>query len=152
MEDLREGGFLVSKIHQIMGRIFAKLLKEFKIEEINTAQGRVMFPLWRQDNLSFKELLKRTQLSKATLSKMLNNLEKSGYIERVPPKEKEDQRTIFIKLTKKSIDLQVKYIDVSKEMTKIFYNEFSDIELDEFENYLRRILENLIQFNEGPKI
>ena len=151
MEKLREGGFIVSKVHQLMSRIFAKLLKEFKIEELNPAQGRIMFPLWRRNNLSFQELLKGTQLSKATLSKMLSNLEESGYVERVAPKEKEDQRTLFIKKTKKSIDLQAKYIEVSTEMTNLFYSKFSEKERDEFENYLKRILENLTEFSEKNK-
>ena len=149
MEKLREGGFIISKVHQLMSRIFAKLLKEFKIEELNPAQGRIMFPLWRRNNLSFQELLKGTQLSKATLSKMLSNLEKVRYINRIPSQD--DRRTIVIQLTKKSKTLQAKYIEVSTEMTNLFYNKFSEKERDEFENYLKRILENLTEFSEKNK-
>ena len=126
MEKLREGGFLISKVHQLMNRIFAKLLKEFKIEELNPAQGRIMFPLWRQDNISFQDLLKGTQLSKAILSKMLNNLEEIGYIKRIPSQD--DKRTISIQVKEKGKTLQAKYIDVSTEMTNIFYKKFTNME------------------------
>jgi hypothetical protein len=33
-------------------------------------------------------------------------------------------------------------------MTKLFYNGFSEEEIDEFEDYLRRLLTNLTSFSE----
>ena len=141
MEKLSEGGFLISKIHQLSGRIFAQLLKDFNINELTPAQGRIMFPLWRQKNLTFKELLGMTLLSKSTLSKMLYNLEKIGFVKRI--QSKDDKRTILIQLSKDSKTFQERYIEVSKEMIKIFYNKFTDKEIHSFENYLVRILENL---------
>ena len=149
MEKLREGGFLITKIRLISQQIFDKLLKDYKIDEISAAQGRVMFPLWRQDNISFQDLKKLTMLSKATLSYMLDNLEKAGHIERI--RSEEDKRTIFIKLTKKNKELQEKYIQVSLEMKDLFYKGFSEKEIDDFESYLRRLLENLTKYKEKNK-
>ena len=145
MVDLREGGFLISKIQKLSSRIFAKLLREFKTIEINPAQGRVMFPLWLQDNLSFHELLERTSLSKATLSHLLDNLEKAGHIKRV--RSENDKRAVNVKLTKKNNQLQDKYVQVSNKMLKLFYHGFSEEEKDEFEDYLRRLLNNLTSFD-----
>lgn len=145
MEDLREGGFLITKIHQLSQRVFEKLLKKFKIDEITAAQGRVMFPLWLQDNLSFQDLKKKAMLSKATLSYMLDNLKKAGHIEKI--QSEKDKRTIYIKLTKKNKDLMEKYIQVSKEMKDLYYAGFSEKEIDEFENKLRRLLENLLDYS-----
>jgi len=146
MVNLRQGGFLISKIQKLSSRIFAKLLHEYKAIDINPAQGRVMFPLWLQDNLSFQDLLERTSLSKATLSHLLNNLEKTGHIKRVPSEE--DKRTVNVILTKNDKQLQDKYFQVSNKMTKLFYNGFSEEEIDEIEDYLRRLLNNLTSFNE----
>jgi len=146
MLNLRKGGFLISKIQKLSRQIFAKLLLEFKAIEINPAQGRVLFPLWLQNNLSFQELLEKTALSKATLSYLLNNLEETGHIERV--RSKEDKRTVNIKLTKKNDEFQDKYFQVSAKMTKLFYDSFSEEEVDEFEDYLRRLLTNLTNFKE----
>ena len=143
---MREGGFLISKIQKLSSRIFAKLLREFKAIEINPAQGRVMFPLWLQDNLTFHELLERTSLSKATLSHLLDKLEKAGHIKRV--RSKVDKRTVNVKLTKKNNQLQDKYIQVSNKMNKLFYEGFSEEEKNEVEDYLRRLLTNLTSFKE----
>lgn len=141
MIERREGGFLIAKIHQVSGRIFAKILKEWGIDQINPAQGRILFALWKKDEIPIRELAKQTQLSKSTLTSMLDRLEKTGHITRVRPRE--DRRTILIELTEKDKSLQRVYGNVSDEMTKIFYAEFSKEEIDEFERYLERILANL---------
>ncbi|MCK4379536.1 MAG: MarR family transcriptional regulator [Candidatus Lokiarchaeota archaeon] len=149
MEKLREGGFLISKIRKLSERIFAKLLRDFNINEISAAQGRVIFPLWQKDNLSFQELRKKTSLSKATLSHMLDSLEEGGHVKRV--RSERDKRTINIKLTKKNKALQDKFLQVSNEMRYIFYKDFSEKEIDKFEDYLRRLLGNLTEFSEIDK-
>jgi DNA-binding MarR family transcriptional regulator len=141
MKNLREGGFLITKIQQLSQRIFGKLLKDFNIQEITAAQGRVLFPLWQEDNLSFQELKKRTLLSKASLSYMLDQLESDGHIERI--RSLNDKRTISIKLTKLNKDLKEKFIHVSNIMKEIFYKGFSDNQIDVFEENLNKILENL---------
>ncbi|UCC20285.1 MAG: MarR family transcriptional regulator [Promethearchaeota archaeon] len=146
MEKLREGGFLITKIRQLSQRIFNKLLEDNKLDEISAAQGRVMFPLWQKDNISFQDLKKKALLSKATLSYMLDKLEEAGHIKRI--RSEKDKRTIYIKLTKKNKELQEKYYQVSKEMADIFYKDFSEKEIDEFENYLRRLLESLTSYYE----
>jgi len=149
MEKLRKGGFLITKIRQLSQQIFDKLLKKYKIDEISAAQGRVMFPLWRQDNISFQDLKKKAMLSKATLSYMLDKLEEAGHIERM--RSEKDKRTIYIKLTKRNEALQDKFLQVSNEMRDIFYNDFAEKEIDEFEVYLERLLDNLTKFSEKIK-
>ncbi len=140
MKTQREGGFLIAKIHQLSGRIFARMLKEYEIE-INPAQGRIMFVLWRNDEIPISELAKKTSLEKSTLTSMLDRLEEAGYVARVPSQQ--DRRKILIKRTAKDKAWQKVYVQVSQEMTKLFYRGFSEKGIDEFERYLRRIFDNL---------
>jgi DNA-binding MarR family transcriptional regulator len=142
MKDQREGGFLIAKIHQITNRIFKQMLKEYGIKELNPGQGRILFALWQKDAIPIHELSKKTQLMKSSLTTMLERLENAGYLMR--EKDKRDKRIIRIKLSEKSKSLQKKYVDVSKKMTKIFYGTLTEGEIDKFEEYLRRILKNLI--------
>lgn len=144
MKRQRQGGFLIAKVHQVAGRIFARMLKEHQIDEINPAQGRIMFVLWREDGISINELAKRTSLGKSTLTSMLDRLEEAGYLVRVPSKE--DRRRILIKRTDKDKALENVYVRVSQEMTKLFYDGFSSTEVDRFEEDLQRILDNLTEF------
>lgn len=141
MERQREGGFLIAKIHQLAGRIFARKLKKYRIDEINPAQGRILFALWQNDAISIQELAKKTSLGKSTLTSMLDRLEEAGHVTRVPSGE--DRRKILIKLTDKNRALRDEYAQVSNEMTELFYAGFSGMEITQFEKNLRRILNNL---------
>jgi DNA-binding MarR family transcriptional regulator len=143
MTQQREGGFLIAKIHQVSGRIFARILKEYGVDQINPAQGRILFVLWKKDEIPISKLARRTQLDKSTLTSMLDHLEEAGHITRI--RSKKDRRKILIKLTEKDKSLQKVYNKVSDEMTGLFYRKFSHEEIDEFESYLKRILANLAQ-------
>jgi DNA-binding MarR family transcriptional regulator len=140
MKSQRQGGFLMAKIRQVGGRIAERILKEYNIE-INSAQGRIMFALWQADDISISELVKKTQLKKSTLTSMLDRLEKMGYVRR--QRCKKDRRKILIKRTKKDKNLETRYVELSGEITKLFYKGFSKSEIDRFENDLVRILDNL---------
>jgi DNA-binding MarR family transcriptional regulator len=142
----REGGFIITKIKHLAGRIFAKLLKKYNVREINPAQGRIIFTLWQKDGIPIHEIAEKTQLEKSTLTSMLDRLEKDGFIERVHSKE--DRRKIIIKRTDKDKALEKNYLAVSEEINKYYYEGFTEKEINEFENYLRRILNNLIKYKD----
>ena len=143
MSKVTDGGFLITKIHHLAGRIFSKKLKEFDIQ-INPGQGRILFALWRGDGISINELARRTALGKSTLTDMLDRLEESGYLLRTPSQK--DRRKILITLTEKTKRVHQKYNDVSILMSEIFYDGFSSGEISEFEEYLRRLLDNLVKY------
>lgn len=146
MKAQRQAGFLMAKIRQVGGRIFEKMLKEYDIE-ISSAQGRIMFTLWQKDGIAINELAKRTQLKKSTLTSMLDRLEQMGYIRR--QRSTKDRRKILVKRTKKDKALEGKYVEVSQEITKLFYKGFTESEIDRFEGDLARILNNLTDFEKG---
>lgn len=148
MKNLRSGGFLISKIHQISKRIFTKLLSKHSIE-LNSAQGRIMFVLWKKDKIPIQELSKKTSLTKTTLTSMLDRLETMGYIKRVHSST--DRREVLVELTEKDRMLHEKYLQISREMTNLTYQGFSSDEIDKYENFLERILENLVKFENEIK-
>ena len=141
MKSQRQGGFLVARIHQLSGRIFARMLKEHGIEEINPAQGRIMFVLWRQDGLPISDLARRTQLGKSTLTSMLDRLEEAGWLRREASPR--DRREIIIRRTEKDRALEKLYVDVSEKMAGVWYEGFERAEIGRFEADLQRILDNL---------
>ncbi|MFW9798967.1 MAG: MarR family winged helix-turn-helix transcriptional regulator [Candidatus Thorarchaeota archaeon] len=144
MTRVREGGFLLTKIHHLSGRIFSKLLKKHEIE-ISPGQGRILFALWQEDGISINVLGKRTQLGKSTLTEMLDRLEESGHLSRVPAKK--DRRKTLIELTEKTRRLHKKYERVSQEMNDLFYEGLTEQEIDGFESLLRRLLANLVDYD-----
>ncbi len=139
-----QGGYLISKIHQTSDRIFAKLLKEAGVEEINPAQGRILFALWKKDDVPITELANETMLHKSTLTKMLDTLEETGHIAREASPT--DRRTIHIKLTEKNRQLRRRYDEVSEEMREIYYKGFTQQEVEQLGGLLTRVLGNLVDY------
>lgn len=137
----RSGGFLIARIHQVGNRIFNQMLKDKGIDLINSAQGRILYVLWKGDGISIGELGEKTGLKKSSLTSMLDRLEERDLLERRPSPT--DRRTVLIFRTEKDRELQNIYDDVSRSMTDLFYKGISEEEIDQFEDVLGRILENL---------
>lgn len=137
------GGFLITQIKQIQGRIFERLLQRYAVDDVNGSQGRILYVLWQEDRLSIAELSERTGLAKTTLTSMLDRLEKNGVLVREP--DGVDRRMTRLLLTEKSRAMEKKYSEVSNEMTRLFYRDFSEEEIRDFEHMLERILVNLTE-------
>lgn len=137
------GGFLISQVKQVQGRVFDAMLQEAGIEEFNGAQGRILYILWQEDNLPIVELSRRTGLAKTTLTGMLDRMEEKGFLER--RFDKKDRRQVRIILSDNARELNDKYNQVSHAMNERFYRGFTDSEIEQFEETLERILRNLTQ-------
>lgn len=137
-----KGGFYITQIKQLQDRIFEKLLAENEIK-INGGQGRILFVLWKTDNLTITEISQRTSLAKNTVSIVVDGMVKHSILERnINP---ENRRQTIISLTPYARSLQDKYEAVSQQMNTLFYQGFSEKEQREFEQYLSRILTTLTQ-------
>jgi len=141
MAEQTQGGFLMSQIKQISGRIFDKLLAQAGVDAFNGAQGRILYVLWQRDGIPIAELSQKTGLAKTTLTSMLDRMESADLIARVA--DKADRRQIRISLTEKAHKLSDQYDKVSREMNEIYYAGFLEDEIKTFENTLRRIIANL---------
>lgn len=139
-QGLREGGALLAQVHRLSGRVFARLLKRHGLD-LNPAQGRILYALWREDGLSQTELCERTKLDKSTLALMLERMEAGGQVRREV--DCDDVRKKRVVLTERSLALRERWGTVSREMLDLYYADLSEQEIDAFEATLRRILSNL---------
>lgn len=141
------GGFLMSRIKQIHGRILNNLISNREITAFNAEQGRILHVLWENDNISIKELSARTGLAINTLTTMLERIQGKNLIEKRTD-EKDKRKTIII-LTDYAKSLKKEYDVISEEIISVFYKNFSHNEIMEFEEYLKRILNNLENYNKA---
>ena len=135
-----EGGTLISQIHQVSQRVWYNVLSRNGLEDLAGARGRVIFALWNEDNIPIKKLVEKTSLDKATLTGIINRLERDGYVKRIPSPD--DKRATLISRTGKDEIFKSKIPEVSRQQNKLFYKGFSTSEIKDFENYLIRILQN----------
>ena len=136
-----KGGFLISRIKQVGGRLFDNLLAEADIDAFNGAQGRILYVLWQRDGLTISQLSSQTSLANTTLTSMLDRMEQSGLICREPFPT--DRRALLIRLTDKARALREDYDRISQRMNELYYLGFTEEEIHHFEGYLTRVLNNL---------
>lgn len=137
----RQGGFLISKIKQIGGRRFDKILQQKNIDAFNGAQGKILYVLWQGGKMTATEISKRSGLAKTTLSAMLARMSAQGLI--AMEGGTDDRRNVTVSLTERAAALKDEYDAVTRETEGIYYRGFSDEEVAQFEEYLKRILKNL---------
>ncbi|MGN6712749.1 MarR family transcriptional regulator [Anaerocolumna jejuensis] len=135
------GGFLISQIKQLQGRVFEKMLKESGIDAFNGAQGRILYVLWEKERLTISEIGHLTSLAKTTLTSMLDRMEESGLV--VRSADKENRRQVIISITDKAKAYKEDYDRVSERMNELFYKGFSEEEISAFEGMLGHIINNL---------
>lgn len=77
-----QGGFLITRIKQVGGRVFERILSEKNIDAFNGSQGRILYILWQKDGVPISELSKETGLATTTLTSMLDRMEAANLIYR----------------------------------------------------------------------
>ena len=136
-----QGGYLISRIHRMGGRLFDRLLNEADIDAFNGAQGRILYVLWQEDGVSISEIAQRTGLANTTLTSMLDRMTEAGLIRREPVPG--DRRRQHIVLTERARALKADYERISQRMNDLYYAGFTEEEYAQLEGYLLRILSNL---------
>jgi len=136
-----KGGFLISRIKQVGGRLFDYMLAEADIDAFNGAQGRILYVLWQGDGLTISQLSAQTSLANTTLTSMLDRMEQAALIQRTPSPT--DRRALLIRLTDKARALREDYDRISQRMNELYYLGFTSEEISQFEGYLQRVLDNL---------
>lgn len=143
-----KGGFYISQIKQLQGRIFEKMLSDSGLD-ISGGQGRILFVLWKENDLTISEISKCTSLAINTVSIVINGMVEKGIVERkINPI---NRRQTIVSLTEHAKSMEFRYDEVSQRMNTLFYTGFTIEEKDVFESSLERIIQTLFQYEAKSK-
>ena len=138
---MRYGGFLVTRIKQVSGRLLERMLAAKGVDAFNGPQGRILFVLWQKDGVPMSELSRQTGLATTSLTSMIDRMEEAGLVCR--ERTTADRRKVLIYLTDEARALEKDYDEVSDEMNAVFYEGFTDAEAEQLDSYLERVLGNI---------
>lgn len=137
----KNGGYLTLRIHLLNARLFNRYLSLDGRALYNAEQGKILSALWDKHPQTPSELAKVTGLANSGLSIMLKRLEDSQLIVIIP--DKEDKRKRIVDLTSLGSEQEKIGDEVSQQLSDVFYDGFSEEEINEVEQLLERILYNL---------
>ena len=95
--------FLSASIDASLDRILSKKHRESNVDTLTAAQARILFLLWRKDEIPIQEVSRITNLQKSTLTSTLAKLEKAGHIKLIPCQT--DKRKTLVKVINRNNDL-----------------------------------------------
>lgn len=137
-------GIIARKVENIQNN-------ELQDIDITSKQSRaLMFIIDSQDeNLNQKYLEKKFELRASTVTSLVDNLEKAGYINRITSEE--DFRCNKIGVTKKALKLKERIIDMVKGTEEKIFMGVTEDEKMLVEEVLNKILKNIIKMQEEEK-
>ena len=137
------GGYQALQIRLLNGRLFQKLLSKEPDAQYRSEQGKILTILWKQELgcATATDIALATGLANNTLTSMVKKLKEQGLVTIQPCTQ--DKRKKYISLT--DLGWAQKEIGdrVSEELGEIFYQGFSDQEIQEFEAYQERIIKEV---------
>lgn len=126
--------FKLNKVRRKIHRYYESKLAPFNI---TPSQFYVLSALWDKNELKFKDLALRLDMDGATLTGILDRMEKRGFIER--KEDPEDRRSVLVCLTDKSKEIRPQMIEIAQGLDQ----EFRDKVPDEEFKLLLKVLDQL---------
>lgn len=127
----------ISKLHRARAHAL--------LEELGLYQGQplVLFALWEREGLTHGEMAARLNIQPATMSKMLQRMEKAGFLERRA--DDQDERVSRVYLTQAGRNIEAQVQDVWQRLEAETFAGIPPGELPQLRQYLTRMRDNLLQ-------
>ena len=104
-------------------------------------QGKILSILRREDGIGQKELAERLQIRAASLSELLDKMQKSGWIQRRV--NEKDRRKINIVLTEDGLGISQQMIEARRDMVNTVFGVLNAQEQEQLEMLLSKLISEL---------
>lgn len=137
---MKEALSLISRIKEAGNRLIIDGLANNGIKGLVPSHGDILMLLYKHEKLTMKEIAQKIHRTKPTVTILIDKLEKLGYLCR--EKSQEDNRITYIALTKAGKDFERVFTQISDELNKIMYKNFSDEESKILDELLKKMAKN----------
>jgi DNA-binding MarR family transcriptional regulator len=132
--------FITGKASTAVARRLQKNFKDAEIE-ITIEQWSVLYHLWKEDGQSQQQLCEATFRDKPSITRLVDNLEKSKLVKRVASKN--DRRSNLIFLTKEAKNLEQKTMEVANRTLNEALEGVTNGQIEIAKEVLQIVYENL---------
>jgi DNA-binding MarR family transcriptional regulator len=133
--------YFVSKTKKKMTKFIEKKLIEKGLTDLAPSYGNILTVLYdNEGSLRIKDIGDLLGKEKSTMTTLINNLEKHGYVEKV--RDENDRRNTYVRLTDKARRIENEFNEISAAVQERAYNNFSKNEKDELLRLLKKLNQN----------
>lgn len=127
-------GFLLAKAYQ---RACALYKETFDNYDLTPQQFGLLRFLWEEDGITQVELSSRSQIDRTTIGGLIDRLEQSGLLKRLP--HPEDRRAYRISLTADGKQLQAELAPLAEQLHRNIVAPLSPDEVDSLRTILQKL-------------
>lgn len=146
-ELVRETAGMFRRVNRTMARLIDRTVSMTKVYR---GQHQVLMHIAHHPNASQAEIAECMEISPAALAVSLKKLEKGGYI--VRSADSADERKKHIEMTGPGNDIVAISHTIFMETENQMFQGFSKEEIEDVNNYMKRMLKNLSGENISEKI
>lgn len=117
---------IISLIASIREKANKLIIQEMSIRDMGglaPSHGDILSALFENSSLTMKELAKKINKDKSTVTALVNKLLNLGYIERT--RDLADSRIVYITLTEKGRNLKTDFKEISDKLIERVYKDIS---------------------------
>jgi DNA-binding MarR family transcriptional regulator len=126
--------FKLNRVRRKIHRYYEEKLAQFKI---TPAQFYVLSALWDKDEIKFKDLAKRLDMDGATLTGVLDRMEKRDFIQKI--EDTRDRRSVLVCLTPKSKEIRPQMIEIARDLDAEFRKNVDEKDYNKLLNVLDQL-------------
>jgi DNA-binding MarR family transcriptional regulator len=120
--------------------VLEKMLAEAGLKKhVQPGMGHILFVLFAKDDLTIKEIAKRSKLANSTLTGLLNRMETNKLLER--RRDSTDGRLVRVRLTSLGKSLEPRCRDVVARLDAVFQGHLGEKGIRQSKRLLRAIIE-----------
>lgn len=131
---------LIATIREKANRLIIQEMSVREIEGLAPSHGDILSALFEYSSLTMKELAKKINKDKSTVTALVNKLLNLGYIERT--RDLADSRIVYITLTEKGKNLKSDFKEISDKLIERVYKDISKNDQEVVINILTKIENN----------
>lgn len=137
----------VSHLRYLVNGYITQELSNRGIYDLHTSYGGIIYHLQNHQSLTMKELAKKIDRDKSTLTPLIKKLVKDGYV--TLSVNETDKRSKVVCITEKGIQTEQHFKDVSNALYQQLWIDINEEDSDVFEKVLEQLINNLEK--EGKK-
>jgi DNA-binding MarR family transcriptional regulator len=135
---MKETLSLVAKVREKGNNFIINRLKDFGYKNLAPSHGDILVVLYKENHLTMKDIALKICKTKATVTVLIDKLEKLELIKR--EKSLEDSRSTNIVLTQKGKDLEPIFQKISNELDDYLHKNLTNDESIQLDFLLKKIL------------
>ncbi len=132
---------LSSRLREKANKFIQERLNVYSASELAPCDGAVLTALYHKSPVKLIDLARSVNRSKSTISVLVDNLEKRGYITKTPSAT--DARITEIDLTTKGREFENIFNQITKDLMLVMTAGIKEEELSTTEQVMNKLLNNL---------